>query len=69
MFGIHFPFLSGEPPRLTILKVNLKPIISNKRIFSSQELLFNVNLILSEFTSLFYCIFLAHRNRQILLVI
>ena len=29
MFGIHFPFLSGQPPLLTILKVNLKPIILN----------------------------------------
>ena len=25
MFGIHFPFLSGKLPQLTILKVNLKP--------------------------------------------
>ena len=29
MFGIHFPFLSEQPPLLTILKVNLKPIILN----------------------------------------
>jgi len=55
MFGIHFPFLSGEPPLLTIEKVNLKPII----LISSQELtvllvlLFFVNLISSELTNLF----------------
>ena len=51
-------------------KSQLKTYDFKLAYFYLQELLLlNVGLILSEFTNLFYCIFLAHRNRQILLVI
>lgn len=45
---IHFPFLSGEQPLLTILKVNLKPIILYNLLLSLRQELHFFSLSLQD---------------------